>query len=68
MAMSASGALVFSGLCAYKGEERFYRHVLMPAAQMVVADAERAHRAAIWFLAKGWLDFRETSTTENEAR
>ena len=43
------GSVTFSGICVYKGDERFYSSWLMPFLQnWVVKDAEKAHRLAIW--------------------
>ena len=43
------GSITFSGICIYKGDEKFYSSFVMPFLQnWVVKDAEKAHRLAIW--------------------
>ncbi|KAF7283802.1 hypothetical protein GWI33_022842 [Rhynchophorus ferrugineus] len=43
----SSGALaIFSGLCAYKGDEKFYKNVIMPLLHLL--DPEQAHKCAIF--------------------
>ena len=43
------GSVAFTGICVYKGDERFYGSFLMPFLQnWIVKDAEQAHRLAIW--------------------
>lgn len=43
--MVVGGQLVAFGYCAYKGDERFYSKMLMPAMRLL--DAETAHWLAV---------------------
>ena len=47
--LSCLGSITFSGMCIYKGNEKYYSTFLMPFLQnWIFKDAEQAHRVAIW--------------------
>lgn len=52
--LAAGGTIGFGGLLTYKGDERFYAQIVMPALHKVV-DAETSHEWAIKWARKGWV-------------
>ncbi len=46
MKLSASGCLIFGGICFYKGDDRFYSRLLMPVVHGLL-DGEQAHQLAL---------------------
>ena len=50
--MGCVGAVGFSAICIYKGNDKFYSNVLMPTIQKF-ADGEQAHNLAVWAAQKG---------------
>ena len=43
--------VVFVSYLSFKGDEKFYKSVLMPAVRLM--DAEKSHSIAVWLAAKG---------------
>lgn len=44
--VSTGAITIFSGLCAYKGDEDFYKKIIMPLVHLL--DPELAHKFAIF--------------------
>lgn len=44
--VSVSAVGVFSGICVYKGDDRFYKNILMPLVHLL--DPEQAHKLAVF--------------------
>nr|CAG4640983.1 EOG090X08P9 [Eulimnadia texana] len=62
LTVATSGTLVFGAICTYKGNEKFYKDILMPLVHRL--DPEQAHRLAVYAAKHSLVNQRATKDPE----